>query len=294
MSEIVAYYPGCTLKTKARALEVAGLGSLDALGVRVVELERWNCCGAVFPLAQDDLLHLLAPVRDLIRAKDAGAGTLTTLCSQCYNTLARANRLVREDGEKRRTLNAFMTEETDYHGEVEVVHFLDLLRREIGWERLRARVPRPLVGLKLAAFHGCALLRPAEVAIGGQGGGPAVLRELCAALGDGVVSYAAETECCGSYQGVANPPAVLGQSARVLGSARSAGADALVVSCPLCDYNLGRGAAGAGAAPIPVYYFTQLLALALGLGPESCGFELGPDPRRTLLERRELVRPAAA
>ena len=99
----VSYYPGCTLKTKALNLEAAALGSLRALGIEARELPRWNCCGAVFSLADDDLIHHLAPVRNLIRAAEQGSELVITMCSQCYNTLARANLLMREDEEKRKT-----------------------------------------------------------------------------------------------------------------------------------------------------------------------------------------------
>ena len=123
----LSYYPGCTLKTKARNLEEAALGALKVLGVEYQELPRWNCCGAVFSLADDDLIHHVAPIRNLIRAKEQGSDTVVTLCSQCYNTLARANLLVRDDEEKRGTLNSFMDEEKDYAGEVEILHLLTFL-----------------------------------------------------------------------------------------------------------------------------------------------------------------------
>src|SRR5512147_2757982 len=140
----VAYYPGCTLKTKAKNLEEAAVASLTALGVEFEELPRWNCCGAVHSLADDDLIHQVAPVRDLVRALEQGSDTVVTLCSMCYNTLARANLLMRDDAVKRRTINDFMDEEKDYSGEVEVVHFLTFLRDRVGWDTLRSKVKKPL------------------------------------------------------------------------------------------------------------------------------------------------------
>ena len=185
----IGYYPGCTLKTKATNLEQTALAALRVLGVEYLELDRWNCCGAVFSLADDDLIHQVAPVRDLIRAREAGCDTLVTLCSQCYNTLARANLLMREDEEKRDTLNRFMDEEPDYDGEVEVVHYLQLLRDEVGWERLRQAVKVPLDGLKVAPFYGCTLVRPTEVAI--DAGDETILEDFLAALGAEAVPFVA-------------------------------------------------------------------------------------------------------
>jgi heterodisulfide reductase subunit B len=168
----ISYYPGCTLKTKAANLEAAAVASLAALGIDVEEIDRWNCCGAVFSLTADDLIHQVGPVRNLIRARDQGADKLVTLCSMCYNTLARANRIMRNDLVKRDTINRFMDDEADYAGEVEVVHLLTFLDQEVGWERIRGKVKVPLAGLRVAPYYGCTLQRPAEVGMSPSAASP--------------------------------------------------------------------------------------------------------------------------
>ncbi len=268
----VSYYPGCTLKTKAKHLEDSALASMAALGVEVRELPRWNCCGAVHSLADDDLIHHVAPVRDLIRAMDEGSDRLVTLCSMCYNTLARANLLMRNDEVKRKTINDFMTEENDYHGEVEVEHFIPFLRDAIGWDNLRAKIKVPLSGMKIASYYGCTLVRPREVAIEPVGG--RIMNEFVEALGAAPVDFSANTVCCGSYQVLAHPDAVADVVGRIIESASNAGADALILSCPLCEYNLVKKQGELLqkqkiGRKMPVFYFSQLLAIALGLGPES-------------------------
>jgi heterodisulfide reductase subunit B len=293
----LGYYPGCTLKTKARNLEEAALGALEVLGVEYEELPRWNCCGAVFSLADDDLIHHLAPIRNLIRAKEQGSDTVVTICSQCYNTLARANQLVREDEEKRKTLNLFMTEEPDYEGDVEVMHLLPFLRDHIGWDALKEKVRVPLAGLKVAPFYGCTLVRPQPVAINGPS--PEIFQEFLNALGAEPVDWSGSEECCGSYQVIANPEAETERAAKVLRSAHGAGADALVLSCPLCEYNLGTRQPvireeAEGVDPIPTFYFTQLLAVAFGLEPELCHFELNGADAVKLLKDKELIAAASA
>ncbi len=295
----ISYYPGCTLKTKAKNLEDSALASLAALGLEVEELERWNCCGAVYSLADDDLIHLVAPVRDLIRAKDAGADKVVTLCSQCYNVLARANNLMRDDEEKRKTLNLFMDEESDYAGEVEVVHYLDLLHDEVGFEALREKVKVPLKGLKVAPFYGCSLVRPYDVAVGGGSDHPTILEEFIKALGATSVDYSAVDECCGSYEVLVHAEEGRTQASKVLTSAQRAGADAMILSCPLCEYNLGKKQAAVReehtqVGELPVYYFTQLLAIALGLDVESCHFDLNMDGAQALLEKRSFVSAPSA
>jgi len=290
----ITYYPGCTLKNKAQNLEDSALASLKALGIEVEELQHWNCCGAVYSLADDDLLHLLAPARVLVRALDAGSDKVMTLCTQCYNVLARTNKIMREDEEKRKTINLFMDEETDYNGEVEVIHYLELLRDEIGWDELRKKVKKPLEGLKVAPFYGCAAIRPVEVAIGQPEGQPTILQEFLAAIGATPVEFSGSDECCGSYEMLVNPEAGMRRSAKVLGLAQRAGVDALALSCPMCDYNLERKQVAlrqldSSLGETPVYYFSQLLAVALGLDADASRFELNVENARTLLEERQLL-----
>jgi heterodisulfide reductase subunit B2 len=290
----IVYYPGCTLKHKAKNLEDAALAAVSALGIEMEELTRWNCCGAVYSLADDDLVHQIAPVRDLIRAREMGADKVVTLCSMCYNTLARANRLMREDDEKRHTINTFMDEEPDYAGEVEVVHFLTLIRDEIGWDGLAEAVKVGLDGLKVAPYYGCTLTRPYEVSIDDQPERPSIMRDFLTALGAEVVPYADAQTCCGSYQMLTHAEAALASTSKVLGSARDAGAEVMAMSCPLCEYNLGvrqRDLLKADPewAELPTLYFTQLLAIALGLGPEVCRTELNVLSARELLDSKNFL-----
>ena len=289
----ISYYPGCTLKTKARNLEDSALASLRALGVEFEELPRWNCCGAVYSLADDDLIHLIAPVRDLIRAKERGSDTVLTLCAMCYNTLARANKLMAEDEEKRYTINEFMDEEPDYAGEVKVVHLLDFLRDNVGWENLRSKVKVPLKGLKVAPYYGCTLTRPREVALD-RPDNPRLLHDLLEALGAEVVDFPSKIECCGTYQVLGNPEAALNLSHGILADAADHGAEALALACPLCDYNLGRKqdqimAKFETTKEVPIYYFTQLLAVALGVSPEAFRLDLNRASASELLKDKQFI-----
>lgn len=289
----LSYYPGCTLKTKAKNLEMSALASLDALGIEYEELPRWNCCGAVFSLSDDDLIHMLAPVRDLIRVKEQGNDTVITFCSMCYNTLARANDLMKNDEEKRKTINDFMDEEPDYAGDVKVVHFLDYIRDDYGLDKLKEKVKVSLNGLKIAPYYGCTLLRPREVAVD-HPDRPTLFKDFMGMLGGEVVDFPSSTVCCGSYQVIGNPDAALKVSYDILSDAASKNADALVLTCPLCDYNLGRRQDAMlekyeGATEVPVFYFTQLLAIALGVDADTCHFDLNRPSSLELLKTKELI-----
>ncbi len=292
----ISYYPGCTLKTRAKNLETAMLASLKALEIEVEELDRWNCCGAVYSLADDDLIHIVAPVRDLIRVKERGYDTVMTLCSMCYNTLARANELMKDDEEKRKTINDFMDDEPDYAGEVRVVHLLDFLRDDYGWDKLKEKVTAPLTGLKVAPYYGCTLLRPRDVAID-HPDDPKILHEFLETLGAEAISFPEAIQCCGTYQILGNPEAALTLSYDILSSAARNGAEALALACPLCDYNLGKKqdqirGKFEGLREMPVYYFTQLLAVALGVGGDELHLELNRESSAELLHEKNLLKAA--
>lgn len=292
----ISYYPGCTLKTKAKNLDRAATASLLALGIEVQEIERWNCCGAVHSLTADDLIHQVAPVRNLIRAKEQGASTLVTLCSMCYNTLARANLIMKHDMVKRDTINRFMDEEIDYAGEVKVVHYLSFLQEAVGWDALRQQVKVPLNTLQIAPYYGCTLHRPADVGIE-PFGSFALMTGMLEALGAMVVPFAAADKCCGSYQVLGAPAGENSAAAAIVNLAVGAGVDALATSCPLCEYNLGKQQGqmlekGRIEKKIPTYYFTQLLAVALGLDEKLCHFELNDAAGVELLQRKKCLAAA--
>ena len=289
----VSYYPGCTLKTKAQNLEVSALRAMEVLGVELAELPRWTCCGAVYSLADDDLIHQIAPVRILARALEQGDDKLLTLCPMCYNTLARANLMMRNDEEKRHIINSFMEEEPDYHGEVEVHHLLGFLKNEIGWDVVGEKVKTPLAGLNLAPYYGCTLVRPEEVAIDSPYS-PVLFNELIETLGGKAVDIPTTSSCCGSYEVISNPDAATKACVKIIQSALDRNANGLVVSCPLCDYNLGARqeeliGTSESLSELPLMYFTQLLAVAFGLDPEVCHFELNQPITRKLFESENLV-----
>jgi len=289
----LSYYPGCTLKTTARGLEDSMIASMEVLGIKMEEIQRWNCCGTVYSLADDDLAHHLAPVRNLIRVKEQGNNKVATLCSFCYNTLKRANLLMQKDSEKRKTLNDFMEEEMDYNGEVEVVHLLEVLRYEIGWGNISEKVRIPLQGLRVAPYYGCTLLRPQEVAID-QVERPTILHQLIETIGAEAVDFPFATECCGSFQIVSNPDLVTQCAWDILSSALRRGAEALVLTCPLCNFNLGQRQQEllqkySDFQGIPIIYFSQLLALSLQLDPQVCHLELNYGDPLPLLKRKKLI-----
>jgi len=267
----IPYYPGCTLNTVAKSFDHSAREAAVAVGFEMTELGQWNCCGATFPLTPDNVMALTAPAKVLSNASREG-DTLTTLCSVCYNVLKRTNKVIRDDKEKRGVINGFMEE--DYDGGVEVKHFLEILRDDVGFDRVKEAVAKPLEGLKAASYYGCMLLRPFEDMGIDAPENPTIMEDLMAALGAEPVDFPDKIECCGAHLAVSNGDVVERLSGNVMTSAVGSGAEIIVTSCPLCHYNLestqGKVAEGSpGYAPVPIVYFTQVLGLALGQAEEK-------------------------
>jgi heterodisulfide reductase subunit B len=198
--------------------------------------------------------------------QEKGEKKVTTLCSICYNTLKQANLMVHNDQDKLAKMNAFMDEEEDYKGEVEVIHPLEITREKIG--EIKERVKKPL-NMKIASYYGCLLLRPKEIAIDNYEG-PKILEDLVEALGGEAVDFPYKNECCGSYNVVDKEEAIIERTYRIISSAKKNGAHAIIVSCPLCYFNLKDiGEKVMKAYPefstLPIYYFTELMADAFGI-----------------------------
>lgn len=292
----ISYYPGCTLKSTAKNFEDSAIASMAELGIEMEELPRWNCCGTVFSLASDDLIHHLAPIRVLLRAREQGHTSLLTLCAMCYHTLKLSNIRVKRNPQDLEKLNGIMyKEDIPYDAGVTVYHLLTLLKEQVGFEKLRERVTVDLSSLKVASYYGCLLLRPQEVSIDPSMENPTIMSEFVEALGAVPVEFPHRTECCGGYLTVTEKALVAERSYEILESARRARADIVLTSCPLCQFNLDdRQREITKTHPefeeMPVLYFTQLLAVAFGLDEKAVRFDLNwVDPHPILQDKHVSV-----
>lgn len=257
---VFSYFPGCTLKTKAKELDLYTRKSAEALGITLEELPQWQCCGAVYPQAKDEIATKLSSIRSLAAARDLGHD-LVTVCSACHHVIKRVNHDVQTDEDMAMKANNYMQLDTPYHGETKVLHYLEVLRDVVGFEELAKKVTNPLTGRKIGAYYGCMLLRPSQEMQFDNPEKPTILEDFIRALGAEPVIYANRNECCGGYVTLENKPLAVKKSSAVTASARVCGAECLITACPLCMYNLRENAEG----DMPVYYFTELLAEALGV-----------------------------
>jgi heterodisulfide reductase subunit B len=259
----VTYFPGCTLKNKAKDLDRYARECAEILGVTLEEAENWQCCGGVFTSANDEVATKLSSVRVLKAAKEKGEA-LVTVCSACHNVVKQTNYAMQNDKTFADKVNRYMADEEPYGGETQIYHYLELLRDVVGFDKIREKVVNPLKGKKIGAYYGCLLLRPGKVMGLDDPENPSVMEELIRAPGAEPVIFANRNECCGGYVVAESPDLAKRKSAAVLDNAKAQGADMVITACPLCKYNLQKS-----GSDVPVVYFTELLAEALGV-KESC------------------------
>ena len=261
----VSYFPGCTLKNKAKDLDMYAYRSAEALGVTLEEIENWQCCGGVFTSAANEVATKLSSVRALKYASDRSQ-PLVTVCSACHNVIKQTNHAMQNNKEFADKVNRYMAEDTAYAGEAEVYHYLEMLRDLVGFDKVKEAVVNSLKGKKIAAYYGCLLLRPNKVMRMDDPENPTIMEDLIRALGAEAVVYARRNECCGGYISVESPEAAKKNSNAIVENAKAAGAEMIITACPLCKYNLEKS-----GADIPVVYFTELLAEALGVKEDTNG-----------------------
>lgn len=255
---IYSYYPGCTLRNKAKDLDFYARACAEKLGFTLEELENWQCCGGVYPLGADEIASKLPSVRALNAAKEKGQD-LVAVCSACYHVLKRVNDDMANVEDIQSRANNYMQLEQPYKGETQVLHFLEVLRDRVGFDELKKMVVNPLTGRKIGAYYGCLLLRPSNVMAFDDAENPTILEDFIRALGAEPVVYAYRNECCGGYISLKDKDLAASMCDKITENAASFEAECLVTACPLCKYNLAK------SGKLPIVYFTELLAEALGV-----------------------------
>jgi heterodisulfide reductase subunit B len=266
-----SYFPGCSAEAAASPLGISVLPVAKELGMDLVELEDWNCCGST-PFGSIDKVEATAiAARNLALAEKTGLD-LVTPCSNCYVVLDTANDNLKEyPALKEQVGKALAVAKLSYKGGVRVRHLAEVLYNDITPEVIGARVTKPLKGLRVASYYGCQLVRPNGF---DDPESPHSLDELVASLGADVVSWQMKVQCCGSSLVMSEPEVALGLVNRILRNAQENGAQCLVTPCPLCQINLDvyQGQVNRRFKTkynLPVLFLTQLVGVALGIKPDA-------------------------
>ncbi|MDI6889099.1 MAG: CoB--CoM heterodisulfide reductase iron-sulfur subunit B family protein [Methanocellales archaeon] len=278
-----AYYPGCYLHGTALEYDMSTRAVCRKLGIELIELDDWNCCGAV---EANNSLSIPLSARNLALAERMGLNIVAP-CSVCFHKLSKANKMVKGDEKFRKKINEMI--DGQYQGGVEVRHLLDIIVNEVGLERVSKDVKVPLEGVKAVPYYGCLIVRPSEIAKFDDPEDPQSLDDLIKATGAECLPYSHKVSCCGGGLLANKEDFALDMAKKIIDSAKRAGSNCIVVTCPLCHTMLDFQQSNIGSRygitiDLPVLYFTQLLGLALGLGVKELGLDKNIVSPMKLLE----------
>lgn len=288
-----AYFPGCSASSTGISYTKSYNYVARLTGVEMEEIPDWNCCGATAAHSESELLGDALPARSLAIAEEKfGDAPVLAPCAGCYLHLKTATAHAREDEQTRARIEQVI--QRPWNASAEVVNGLEPFMDEEVQARAAAHVCRPLSGLKVACYYGCALLRPVDVCGFDDDEQPQAMENIVALAGATPISWGFKNECCGASHQVAIPQAGRTMVRRILENAAAMGADAIACACPLCMLNLDMREAEVNAArakeglepiDIPIYYFTELLAASMGGAAEKIGITRHFHPAADLHER---------
>jgi heterodisulfide reductase subunit B len=291
----IGYYPGCSLHSVAAEYDSTVRAVARTLDLELVEPQGWTCCGSSAAHRVAPRLAVELPLTNLALMERAGMDAVAVPCSACFNRLKAAQ----QEAARNPTLKAEVEAKIGHAIErkLDVRTLVDVMVDKIGVQTVAARTVRPLAGLRVACYYGCLMTRPPQVTEAEQPEDPTDLDRLVRALGATPIDWAHKTSCCGASLSVTRTDIALGLSAKIIAAARSAGAHVIAVACPLCHTNLDDrqpqmnlpAAADGSPGGMPVLYFTQLMALAFGLGARTAALAKNMvDPQPVLAALRVL------
>jgi len=285
----IAYYPGCSLESTATEYDHTFRAVCKALDLELIEPPRWICCGSTPAHTTDPVLAGYYAILNLSLVERMGLNQMVAPCLGCYQRFRAATHEMARDPE----LAAKVAEKIgyEYQGTVEALHAVETLLERVGLDAIHARVEKPLKGLRVASYYGCATTRPPKYTGAESPENPTCMDDIVRALGAEPVDWSYKTDCCGGSLGISQTSLALELSAKIIENARACGADIMINACPLCQVNVeNRQMQMDLGFEMPVLYITQLMALAFGLGEKKAELDKNMvDPRPVLRERGILV-----
>jgi heterodisulfide reductase subunit B len=300
----VAYYPGCALEGTAHAYNRSTKSLGKALGLDLVEVKNWNCCGAMEVKNIDPKIQTYLSSRVMsVTANEMKMDTVMAPCNGCYHNLKKAEYDLGHDQQSREvvdTLSRKAGHETYQAGQVETIHALDWIKHTIGEDGLRERVKNSLKGLKIANYYGCMYTRPRHIFPEKDAGPgsestskPHFMDDLLEAAGAENVNFPLKTACCGGAHTLSDSDTSTKLVLNILRAAEAAGAEVIATECPTCHSGLEMHQVRAETrygekTKVKILYFTQLLGLAMGIKPRKLGVHENISDSMGLLREKGL------
>lgn len=269
----IAYYPGCSLHASSELYDIQCKKVLEELGIELREIEDWNCCGATSASKTDDFLAIALPARNLGIAVASGFSEMVIPCSSCYSRSLISQKRLADDPELKERINENLAKKVE--GKIKISSILEVLvlRAESG--EIAEKAIKQLEGLRPACYYGCLLTRfPCDVDLPDDVENPQGMDILCKAIGSEPLDWGYKTDCCGASASVTDTDQSFLLMSRIIMDAVARGANCLVTSCPMCQFNLDAYQGQIGerygiGKRLPVYFITELLGIALGISPKE-------------------------
>lgn len=260
----IGYYPGCSLESTGREYDLSFRAVASKVGIELIEIPDWNCCGASSAHAVDPFLAVALPARNLMIAEGMELD-ITAPCAACFLRLMEAKKRMREDVSLRKEIVAILGRQ--YRGSAEVYHPLTVFSQPAIKKKIKRAVVNKLKGLRVVCYYGCYLVRPPAITHLDDPENPKIMDELIGMTGADVLDWSWKVDCCGGGHALLRPELVESLVGEIIDGARKTGAQGIVTACPLCQFNLEIRQKGSSA--LPIFYFTELLGLAMGLDKEA-------------------------
>ena len=281
----VSFYPGCTAHSTGIEYSQSLHAVVDVLGLELSEIEDWNCCGAAAAHSMNGLLGLALPARNIAKAQERDL-PLAIPCAGCFNAIKRAQNALTNDTAMKSRLEEIVG--FKYEGNLEVQLMHEVILERIGLDTLKGFIRKPLTGLKVASYYGCALVRDPEIVQMGDHENPVFLDNLVTLLGGEALDWSYKTDCCGADIALSHGKIAVEIADKITDMAQEAGADCLMVSCGLCQINLEMRQSSKGRKRVPVFYFTELMGIAMDLPNRNKWWGRHIISPRSLLKSRYL------
>lgn len=291
-----AFYPGCSAEHMALAYTQSTKATAARLGIELVDIADWNCCGATEYLSLNRLAHYALTARNLALVPE-GMQHVVTSCSACYFNLRRADQVMREYPDIGEKVNASLAAGGLRYqpGSLRIRHILDVFLSDVGLEAIKGMVTAPLRHLRIAPYYGCLLTRPRNGFDHPEY--PTSLDRLLEALGATVVDFTMKANCCGGHMPHIKATTAYELLRRIFKDTAACRADIIAVLCPVCQMNLDAyqedvNSSFSTAFSAPVLFFPQLMGLAFGIEPLALGMGKEIVSAEPVLARRRTEPPS--
>jgi heterodisulfide reductase subunit B2 len=300
----VAYYPGCALEGSGGPYDRSTRALVKKLDLEMVNLQDWNCCGAMEVKNVHPMLQTYMSARNLaIAAEQMGFDTVMAPCNGCYHNLKKAEYECATSAQTMQTVQDLARKAGDpvYKGDVRTVHLLEWLMEEIGEDGIKQRISKSLNGIRIANYYGCMYTRPRQIfPEKDQGPGsesshkPHFMDDLLAAAGAVNVDFPLKTACCGGAHTLSDSDTSTRLVLNLLQAAEEAGAEVIATECPTCHSGLEMHQIRAETqfgikTGVKILYFTQLLGLALGLSARKLAIHENISDALDLLHAKGVI-----